>query len=60
MYILTNKKDCGISEQLSLAHNFLSLFVGDFIGPPTPYLLFEDSGDVFREGDRDFVTPSKS
>lgn len=59
MYILTNKKDRGIGEQLSLAHKFLSLFLGDFFAPPTPYLLLKDSGDeVFGEGDREFVIRS--
>ena len=56
MYILTNKKNCGIGEQLSLAYKFLSLFAGEYFGPPIPYLLPKDSGDEgFGEGDRDFV-----
>lgn len=47
---LTKNNDCAIDE-LSLVHSkFFSLFLDDFIGPPTP--LFKDSGDeVFGSGD---------
>ena len=56
-YNLTEERDCGMGEQLSLTHSkFFSLFFGNSIGSPTPYLLFKDSGGkVFTLGDRAFV-----
>lgn len=58
-FFLTKKNDCA-TDELSFVHSkVLSLFLDDFIGPPTP--LFKDSGDeVFGSGDTDSAIQSQS